>query len=159
MYRTRSPRALLRSWPADEVNALKPLPQADRPPDPPSSPSPHLLTSKDSQQPWWGQEGTSCPNSGREGRVSGTHTVPPTSPLVLPQVQVTGSSQESRFTAAWSQGLGGRGQRGRERKRDMGRRTLRKKQSQDRVEKERQEGNVQRNREKTGDKHGGMGEE
>lgn len=92
LYRTRSPRALLRSWPADEVR-FKRWPQADRrPPDPPSSPSPHLHTSKDSQQPWWGQEGTGCPNSGREGGVTGTHTVPPTSSLVLPQVQVTGSS-------------------------------------------------------------------
>lgn len=83
-------------------SAFKPQPQEDRRPDPSNSPSSRLLTSKDSQQPRWGQEGTSCPNSGREGRVPGTHIVPPASPLVLPQVQVTGSPKEPRLTAAWS---------------------------------------------------------
>lgn len=81
-------------------------PQAARPPDPRYSP--YLLTSKNCQQPRWGQEGASCSNTGREGRVPSTHVVPPASPLVLPQVQVTGTSQEARLTAAWSQGLWGR---------------------------------------------------
>lgn len=44
--------------------------------------------------------------------------MPPASPLVLPQVQVTGTSQEARLTAAWSQGLGGRGHKGRVREKE-----------------------------------------
>lgn len=138
LYRTRSPRALLRSWPTNEMSAFKPQAQDDRPPDPPNSPPPHLLTSKDSQQPGWGQEGTSCPDSGREGRVPGTHIVPPASPLVLPQVQVTGSSKKSRLTAAWSQGLGGGRQKGRENEIWTRGHTERNRSKTDRVEKERQ---------------------
>lgn len=85
------------------VDGLKPWPQAAMPSY--LSHSPQLLTSKNSQQPRWGQEGTGCSNTGRESRVSGTHIVPPASPLVLPQVQVTGVAQEARLTAARSQGL------------------------------------------------------
>lgn len=80
----------------------------------------HLLTSENSQQPRWGQEGPGCPDTGREGGVPGTHVVPPASPLVLPQVQVTGASQETRLTAARSQGLGGRGHTGRDRQTETG---------------------------------------
>lgn len=78
----------------------------------------HLLTSKNSQQPRRGQEGASCPNTGREGGVPSTHVVPPASPLVFPQVKVTGTSQEARLTATRSQRLGGRGHKDRERERE-----------------------------------------
>lgn len=123
-----------------EADRLKPWPQAARPPDPRHAS--HLLTSKHGQQPRRGQEGTSRPDSGREGRVPGTHIVPPASALVLPQVQVTGTSQEARLTTAWSQGLTGhrctkarierekeraRGRRDKARVRHMGQKGRRKK--------------------------------
>lgn len=85
------------------ISGLKPQPWVARPLD--TTRPPNLLTSKNSQQSWWGQKGTSCPNTSREGRVPSTHIVPPASPLVLPQMQVAGTSQEARLTAAWSQGL------------------------------------------------------
>lgn len=108
------------------VDSLRAWPQAARPPDPRLISC--LLTSKYSQQPRRGQEGTSCPNTGREGGVPSTHVVPPASPLVLPQVQVTGTSQEARLTAAWSQGLGGRGHKGRDREKERDRREERQSQ-------------------------------
>lgn len=104
-----------------EVDSLRPWPQAARPLDPRLIS--HLLTSENSQQPRWGQEGTSRPDTGGEGGVTGTHVVPPASPLVLPQVQVTGASQETRLTEAWSQGLEGRGHKGRDRERERKKQT------------------------------------
>lgn len=120
----------------------------------------HLLTSKNSQQPRWGQEGTSSPNSGRKGRVPSTHVVPPASPLVLPQVQVTGASQEARLTEAWSQGLGqgdtkAEIERERKRQRDRGRRDMarvrhtgRKTEGERQIGKERMEKEIERQRER-----------
>lgn len=152
LYRTRSPRALLRSWPADEVSTLKPWPQADRPPDKLTfSPSAYLQRQPAAlagtgrhQLPQFGQR-----RRGPRHSHCATNQ-PPGSPTSAGHRLVPGIQAHSGMVP----GSGRKGtKRQREKKTEVWviEHTERNRTKTDSVEEERQEGNVQRNREKTGD--------